>query len=383
MPSSRINERYEVYNELFTTQGLSIYYAILHENQQKKAVTLHAFRHRPLIKYYLSLKDQLSSTLPLIEAFVLDGTLYLSFETLENGTPLYHRSISTAEKKSAFLHLLAHLAIDNQIPNFIKWQLLNSESLKLDRNRMLHEEVHLKLVNTDLFNDFKSIQQKLIELIHDLFDAPSEDPALKLFIHKLSENSYTDYLELFTDAKRIFAMSFERDEPWLYTWLYDRYTDLLKYSGRLILIFLLCLGLYQFSQYLGASKTNSVLAYQKTSIGTVSFDDPYSQALETPQVVIVKAPEAVKVTTTTALTPTSVTPPQVTSKTEEDTIYAVKRNEYLVKISRDFYGDGKYAWAIAKYNQIKTPSFLRVNYPLKLPPKAVIDALYQEMRNKK
>lgn len=397
MPSSQINERYEVYTELFKTQGLSIFSAVLHEGQQKKAVTLHVFRHRPLIKYYLSLKDQLISTLPFVEAFILDGALYMSFESLENGISLHHRSLSTAQKKTSFLHLLAHLAIDNEIPNFIKWQLLNSENLKLDRNLMLHEEIQLKLVNPDLFNDFKSIQLKLIELIAEIFEAPAEDPALKLFTEKLADGSYTNYLELFTDCKRIFNMNFERDEPQLYTWLYDRYMGLKKHSGRLVLLFILALGIYQVYQYLGTAKENSVLAYQKTAIGTVTFDDPYSKALESPQVVVVKAPqsqavvpETPAIVTPPPTTPTqpvapkpSVSPVKPAANSGKDVIYAVKRNEFLVKISREFYGDGKYAWAIAKYNQLKNPSFLRVNYPLKLPPKDVIETLYQDMRSKK
>lgn len=395
MPSPQINERYEVYTEIFKTQGLSIFSAVLHEGQQKKPVTLHVFRHRPLIKYYLSLKDQLISTLPFVEAFILDGALYMSFESLENGTPLYHRSFSTAQKKTSFLHLLAHLAIDNEIPNFIKWQLLNSENLKLDRNLMLHEDIQLKLVNPDLFNDFKSIQQKLIELISEIFEAPEEDPALKLFTEKLADNSYTGYLELFTDCKRIFNMNFEKDEPQLYTWLYDRYMGLKKYSGRLVLLFVLALGIYQVYQYLGTSKVNSILAYQKTAIGTVTFDDPYSKALESPQVLVVKAPQTQAVTPVTPPIVAPVTPvspvapkPSITAEKPaaspgKEVIYAVKRNEFLVKISREFYGDGKYAWAIAKYNQLKNPSFLRVNYPLKLPPKDVIEALYQDMRSKK
>lgn len=388
MPSSPMNERYEIYTEVFKTQGLSIYNAVLHEGQQKRPVTLHVFRHRPLIKYYLSLKDQLISTLPFVEAFVLDGSLYMSFEALEIGTPLYQRSLSTAQKKTAFLHLLAHLAVDNEIPNFIKWQLINSENLKLDRNMMLHEDIHLKLVNPDLFNDFRSIQQKLVELIGEIFESPMEDPALKLFTEKLTEGSYTEYLELFSDCKRIFSMNFDKDEPQLYTWLFDRYMGLKKHTGRLVLLFILLLGIYQLTQYVGTAKANSVLAYQKTTIGTVAFDDPYSKALESPQILVVKAP-----TTTSlpqALTPAlpvspspAATPEKITNPPEKDVIYAVKRNEFLVKISREFYGDGKYAWAIAKYNQIKNPSFLRVNYPLKLPPKAVIEALYQDMRNKK
>ncbi len=389
MEHIQVNEHYQIHEKLFETQGLTIYRAVRTFEGQSTFVTLHAIKNRALIKYFIPLETVLKNHLPLIESFVLDGDFYLSFETLENGTVLTQRALSTAQKKKSLLHFMAKLAIGHEIPNFIKWQLINSDSLRLDRNKILHIDVKLCLLNPDFFNDFKSIQVKMADLISEIFDAPIEDKGILLYLERLRKNSYADEMEMFTDAKVCFSMTpADEEEPLPYAWLYQRYLALKKNSKRLVWLLLVLVIAYQVNQYFLKAQSLGTQPYIKTKIGTLVYDDPYSAPLESANTLVLEAPPKPTSEKKTSVPNHSETPTVSPTKNDKkapdtDVIYSVKRNEYLVKISKDFYGDGKYAWAIAKYNQIKTPSFLRVNYPLKLPPKPVIEKLYQEMTHKK
>lgn len=382
----KINENYHIHEKIFETQGLIIYRAERITGEESCFVTLHAIKNRPLIKYYIQIEKQLGELLPYVESFILDGDLYMSFKTLDHGVLLTQRSVSTVEKKKSILHLLAKLSIGQEIPNFIKWQLINSESLLLDRNRILHIEAKLSLLNPDFFNDFKSIQNKIAELIAEIFEAPIEDKGVLTFLEKLKMNAYADYLPLFADAKLYFSMTYdEASEPWFYTLLYNQYLALKKNSKRLVFVLLIAVIAFNVKQYYSKAEALGVKPYVKTKIGTLTYDDPYSSTLETATTLVLDAPP--KPVSTAAPKPVEVavvkTPVPAAKSPEVDVIYSVKRNEYLIKISKDFYGDGKYAYAIAKYNQIKSPSVLRVNFPLKLPPKATIEKIYQDMQSKK
>ena len=108
--------------------------------------------------------------------------------------------------------------------------------------------------------------------------------------------------------------------------------------------------------------------YVKNQIGTIRYHDPYSEkAIET-ETISVYVPQM-------ATPPTSVEPQE--KLINEYTIYVVPPGDYLYKISKDVYGDEKFAMTLALFNGLENPDFLPVNYPLKLPPIEQIESLYE------
>lgn len=382
MHQIQLNNQYLIHKTIFETQGLTIYKGLSLKDDSEIFYNIHCIRYKKLLKYYLSVKDQLKETLPLTDSFIIDGDLYLVFKSGESGVPLFHHSLSTLEKKHLLLSLLAKLALEANLPNFIRWQLLHPEYLWVDSNRVLHADVHLELLNPELFDDFNSIQNRIAELIPAIFEAPDEDLALKQFSERCQAATYQTDLAMLADYKYLMGLSVEQKEPWLYEKLYLLYLQLKQNKKRLVLIGLLFLFGYLGLKQLGASDAIMLQPYQKTVIGTTQYDDPYSEQVSQTESITINAPKktTAPVTSTQTVAPAPVTPQA--PKPEFET-YNVKRGEYLVKICKSYYGDGKYAWALAKYNGIKNPSMLKVGFKLKLPQKEVIEKIYAEMRSKK
>lgn len=378
-----INDQYLIHKPIFESQGIIIYRGLVKKEMAIQYYNIHCIHNKKLIKYYLTKLGNFTPTLPLEDYFIQDSNLYMVFSSKENGTPIHHSSFSATEKKGFLLSVLAQLALDIHLPNFIKSQLLNSESLLIDRNHILHMDVKLTLLNPDQFDDFQSVQTKIADLATEIFEPDDQDNGLKIFIKKCEEGDYQDYMALLTDYKTLINISNETNEPWLYAMLYQWYQKLKRYRRRIIVLGLILLFVYYGVQRFSASEASLTAPYQKTNIGSTQYDDPYSQPLEKEEQINISKPFAV--TTPAAPSPTSDNNPENTTSPgpTADNIHTVKPGDFLVKISKEAYGDGKYAWALAKYNNIKNPSLLYKGTPLKIPPLKTIQEIFSSMQGKK
>lgn len=377
-----LNNQYLIHKTVFETQGLTIFKGISLNDTAEIYYNIHCIRYKKLIKYYLTIKPILKETLPLADTFVIESSLYLVFQSNESGLPLYHHSLSTHEKKYLLLSLLAMLVLDTNLPNFIRWQLLRPDYLWVDSNKVLHPDIRLELLNPELFNDFDSIQNRVAELIPAVFEAPDEDMALKQFLDNCQNAVYQTDLAMLADYKRLLGISVERSEPWLYEQLFLFYERLKQRKKQFVIGALIFFVGYYGLKQVTASDAMLLQPYQKTVIGATQFDDPYSGTINQTETITINAPPAPTAPVVAAPAPVTATP-AVVATTPKDKIYTTKKGDFLVKICQSVYGDGKYAWALAKYNGLKNPSLLKVAFPLKVPDKAVIEKLYQEMRNKK
>ena len=299
------------------------------------------------------------------------------FRSHEKGLPIHHHSFKVSEKKQTFLSLLAKLAVDKHLPIFIKWQLINLETLIVDHNKILHLNVQLDLMTPDNFNDFSALQSRIAEIMMSVFKEDEWDVPLKQFLENCQTGIYLDSLDLLKDYKRLIGLKNDHDEPWFYAFLYDRYMDLKKNSKRLVAIVIVLMLLKYGYGYMQKSNAELVQPYVKTVIGLITYDDPYTEALEKEESITVESiaqdppktapilPEA------TPKAPVAVPPAYET--------HVVKSGEFLIQICKDYYGDGKYAWALAKFNELKNPSLLPVGFPLKLPPKNIIESIFEKL----
>lgn len=378
-----INSQYQISKTILDTQSIKIYECITQDKDESSYFHVHAIAYRPLIKYYLEHLEHLSKTLPFETSFVAGGDLYLVFRIMPVGLPIDHRSFSAAEKKTFLLSLIAKLALDDHLPNFIKWSMINRDCLYIDNNQQLHLNVYLDMLNPSSFSDFKSIQSRLADFTEALFEEEDEDLPLRNFILTCKKGNYINYVELLADYKQLMSEKIEKEEPWFYTKLYNIYLWLKQYQKRLIITGIAALVLYVAYTNTYGSRASTEQAFIKTNIGNVTYDDPYSQKIESGKAIVISAP---------VVQPAPVKP-SVPKQTEKKTtpappkepeykIYVTKKGEYLVKICKTQYGDGKYAWVLARYNGLKDPSYLKVAFPLKLPTKAKIEALYLESRKK-
>ncbi len=380
MHQTLINDQYLIHKPIFETQGLIIYKALVQNESEVKYYNIHCIHNKRLIKYYLTQLNYFSPTLPLEDFFIQGSDLYLVFSSKESGTPISHLSYSAAEKKGFLLSALAQFSLDLHLPNFVKSQLLNSDCLLIDRNQILHIDVKLSHLNPEQFNDFESIQTKVADLTTAIFEADDRDPGIKIFIDKCTSGEYSDYLSMLMDYKALVAASYDNKEPWLYEKLYLGYQKLKTYKRRIVIGALLLLLVYYGVRQLGASEASLFDPYQKTAIGSTQYDDPYSQPLEKEEQITIQQPVSI----TPAVQPTPVAvQPVAQPVTETDTLHTVKPGDFLVKISKSAYGDGKYAWALAKYNNIKNPSLLYKGMTLKIPPLKTIQEIFASSQGKK
>lgn len=377
-----INSQYLINKTILDTQSIRILECIT-QDDETIYYHVHCIAYRPLIKYYLEHLEHFSKTLPFETSFVSGGELHLVFRIMPFGLPIDHRSFSAAEKKTYLLSLIAKLALDDQLPNFIKWSMINRDCLIIDNNQQLHVNVYLDMLNPNSFSDFKSIQGRLSDFAEALFEDEDEDLPLSNFILTSKKGNYTTYLDMLSDYKKLMSEKIEKEEPWFYAKLYSLYLWFKQFQKQLIFAGLLVLVLYVGYSNTYGSKASTDQAFIKTNIGSVTYDDPYSQKIEAGKTIVISAP-AVRPTPLKPAIPAQ--PEKKTSpaptKEPEFKIYVTKKGEYLVKICKAQYGDGKYAWVLARYNGLKDPSYLKVAYPLKLPNKARIEALYLESKKK-
>lgn len=383
MHQTIINDQYLIHKPIFESQGIIIYKGLVKNELEIKTYNIHCIHNKKLIKYYLTKLGNFSPTLPLGDYFIQDNNLYMVFSSKEGGTPIHHSSFSATEKKGFLLSALAQMALDIHLPNFVKSQLLNSESLLIDRNQVLHIDVKLSLLNPEQFNDFEAVQTKIADLVFQIFEPDDRDQGIKTFIKKCEYGEYQDYIALLTDYKTLVNTSYENKEPWLYEKLYFWYQKVKAQRRRLVVGALLLLLVYYGVHRYGASEASLFQPYQKTNIGSTQYDDPYSEPLE--------KEEQITISQSLTIAP-PVVPPSSSDKGPEkttapvvstDTLHTIKPGDFLVKISKETYGDGKYAWALAKYNGIKNPSLLHKGTQLKLPPLKTIQEIFASMQGKK
>lgn len=367
MKDYKIASKYKIESTIITNSSLSLHIGI---NTDRELFRIHQIKDKHLIKYYLQHLNQLKPTMPFVESFVINSDLYLIFKDYSRFNVITNPKYSNFEIRTLLLSLFAKLALDNSLPNFFKYTLLKSDNLMIDSNLNLYFNSTLDLLNPDSLDDFKSVQKKISSLIDTLL---GEDEILKQFVLKCENGQFIDYMDLFTEFKRIVSEQYEYNEPWIYERMHDFVLFIIKNFRRLVFIgIFLLFSIYGIHFLVGSSQAMEV-PYLKSKIGVVTYDDPYSDHPQELEYVSVYIPQI--------LTPPTAVESQE-KMTNEFFIYIVPPGDYLYKISSEVYGDRKYALTIAVFNNLENPDFLPVNYPLKLPTKENIERLYELLNEK-
>lgn len=365
MQGSLISDKYVVMDVVSTNVNVTIYRCLEPLKDQEAHYRIHQIKDRALIKYYLKFLDRFSQTLAFVEYFVAFGDLYLVFKDYSDEPAINHIQFNDADKKDFILKLLAKLSLDSSLPNFIKYTLIKFDNLRVDKNKNVHFNVTLDLLNPDSFDQFKSVQKKVAALIETLTEDHDE---LNTFIMNCEAGLYKDYVSMLADYKYFLGAINEHKEPWFYEkllgivlWIKNHFRILVYLSLLLILV---VYGMTLFSR----STAESNKPYVKDLIGIVHYNDPYSEIVEPVETVSVYVPEM--------NTPPSSVEPQE-KMLNNYTIYIVPPGDYLYKIALETYGNEKYAYTLAIFNGLEDPNYLPVNYPLKLPMPEQIETLYE------
>lgn len=383
-----INHQYLINKTLLDTQGIKIYECLINHQGEITYFNVHRIAHRPLLKYYLEQLETFKATLPYRDSFVMGSELYLVFEIKTAGLPIDHRSFNAKEKMQHLLSLLAKLALDDNLSNFLKWSLINKDCLLIDNNGQLHLNVYLDLLNPNNFSDFIGIQSRLADFCESLFEDEDPDLPVFAFIDTCRKGNFENYKDMLATYKKLIETPAPKEEPMVYTKLYQIFLWLKQHQKRLIFTALIFLVLYVAYDQTYGSKPSTEQAFVKTEIGQVTYKDPYSEPIEASKTITVTAPpvpkEASKTITPSPPAP-KTTPTKTTTQTPakpvpEYTTYVTKKGDFLVRICKKTYGDGKYAWVVAKYNGLKDPSYLKISATIKLPTKAKVEALYKASR---
>lgn len=367
MPGSFVSDKYVVVEVVSTNVNVTIYRCLDPLKDQDSHYRIHQVKDRGLIKYYLNCVNHLSATLPFIESFVAFGDLYLVFKDYSDEPAIHHHQFNDADRKAFILKLLAKLSLDSTLPNFIKYTLIKSDNIRVDKNRNLHFNVTLDLLNPSSFEYFKSVQKKVADLIETLTEEYDE---FTQFITACEAGRYKDYVSMLADYKYYMGTVNEYKEPWIYEKLLEIFLWVKSHFRLLMYFSLLSIFIIYGITMISSSATDANKPYVKDFIGIVHYDDPYNELVGETETVSVYVPQM-----NTA--PTSVEPQ--TEMTNEYTLYIVPPGDYLYKISFETYGDRKYAHTLAAFNGLEDPNFLPVNYPLKLPIPEQIETLYEIM----
>ncbi|MBF4692048.1 hypothetical protein [Fusibacter ferrireducens] len=367
MQSALISDKYIVVDVVSSNANVTIYRCLEPLKDQEAHYRIHQIKDRALIKYYLKCIDHFSQILPFVESFVDFGDLYLVFKDYTEELAISHIHFNDAEKKDFILKLLAKLSLDTTLPNFIKYTLINSDNLRVDKNKNVHFNVTLDLLNPDSFDQFKSVQKKIATLVEGLTEDHDE---LNVFIMNCEAGLYKDYVSMLADYKVFLSAINEHREPWIYEkllvivlWIKSHFRILVYFSFLLIIMIY---GMTLFSR----TTAEHNKPYVKKAIGIVHYNDPYSEVVEETETISVYVPVI-------DTPPVSVEPQKKMHNAY--TIYIVPPGDYLYKIALETYGNEKYAYTLANYNGLENPDFLPINYPLKLPSPDQIEALYELM----
>lgn len=359
-----ILQKYQIIETIQSNINLNIYRCY---GDMKEIYRVHHIKDKNLIKIYLSITEHLSPTLPYIESFLINGELYLVFKDYSKLYSISSSKFNNSDKIRFLITLIAKLALDSTLPNFIKYTLIKSDNLKIDSNNNLCFNVTLDILNPSSFDSIKSTQKSIALLCDEIFDDFDE---ILPFIQKCETLSYHDYLSMLIDIKAINESIDDKKEPWLYEKLLIIVMWVKTHFKKLVMLFMLFFLIGYSLSFVSTLNVDTNRAYAKSKIGIINYEDPYSEKQPKLESISIYIPEIIE-------QPEEVEPQAILL--EEYITYVVQKGEYLFKISQDYYGDRKFAYAIAFYNGIENPDFLPLNYPLKLPNHELIQELFEKV----
>ena len=315
----------------------------------------------------LSLKLSLIHNVLVVYAPAFTGTSLESYaQTLQP-----YGTFNVIEK------LIANLSQFETLDFPIFAQLLHPEKYVIDSNDMPHIQFwidDLMVFKADL-NSSTNLRQevdlKIANLVRSAFSTDFVPKQLSFFADKIEKGTYHSCLEILhalQDArKEYYDSDSERRGEVLIKALWA------KMQKRMLLIVLVLIALVYGLYWFYFSKPVVSTTVYKTRIGDVAFvieNDAGKQELESSTYVLM-FPEETPQTIETNTTQETVVEEPVNQPAPSQTL-VIGPGQNLFRICLEYYGDGNYYSALARYNNIQNPDLIPVGLSLEIPPLEIL-----------
>jgi len=300
------------------------------------AIQAPAYTGMPLRRYANT--QQPYGTFDLIEKVIADLSQYQHFET------------------SVFLQLLHEnkfIVDSNGMPHIQFWidDLVVFEIDDQDELTRIKYEKFSRIIKSSFSDDF--IPKQLMKLSEDI-----------------RQGHYTTCLEML-NALRVARQSyFDSDSERKGEVIIKKVWGRMQKSMLLIVLVLLVLvyGLYWY--YYSKPAISSTV--YKTKIGDVAFviePEVGSKEIQSETYILIFPEEPADIIESEPISSdSSDTEPEL----EKSETIIIKPGDNLFRISLEYYGDGNYFTALAKYNNIQNPDLIPVGIALEIPPLQVL-----------